>query len=177
MDAGIRNTGGRVDRRNGGHDALGRLIGGAKRKRMRVMTRSGIALVREGFHRMEPRLGCVCMTFCRTLFELDLSLRPLFPSDLQPLAAHLAAGLETMVRSLDDLQPVLIRAPALGLRLASYGMVPDDLPTVGAALLATLKSELGDAFTEEARAAWRRAFWIVASATIGAMNEALPAAA
>ncbi|HME20647.1 MAG TPA: globin domain-containing protein [Acetobacteraceae bacterium] len=117
------------------------------------------------------------MAFCRTLFGLDLSLRPLFPNDLQPLAAHLAAGLETAVRSLDDLQPVLVCAPALGLRLASHGVVPDDLHTVCAALLATLQSELGDAFTEGVRAAWRRLFWIVAAATIGAMNEALPAAA
>lgn len=141
------------------------------------MTRSEIALVHEGFHRMEPRLESICMAFCRTLFELDLSLRPLFPNDLHPLAAHLAVGLETAVRSLDDLQPVLVCAPALGLRLASYGVVPDDLHTVCAALLATLQSELGDAFTERVRAAWRRLFWIVAAATIGAMTEALPAAA
>jgi hemoglobin-like flavoprotein len=141
------------------------------------MIRSEIALVRAGFERIEPRLERVCLAFCRSLFELDLSLRPLFPSDLQPLAAHLAAGLQTLVRSLDDLQPVLICAPALGLRLASYGMVPDDLHTVGAALLATLGCEIGDAFTAAAEAAWRRVYWIVAAATIGAMNEALPAAA
>lgn len=141
------------------------------------MTRSEIALVREGFHRMEPHPERACLAFCRTLFELDLSLRPLFPNDLQPLAAHLAAGMEAVVGSLDDLQPVLVCAPALGLRLASYGVVPDDLHTVCAALLATLQSELGDAFTEGVRAAWRRLFWIVAAATIGAMNEALPVAA
>jgi hemoglobin-like flavoprotein len=141
------------------------------------MIRSEVALIREGFDRMEPRLETVCLRFCHTLFELDLSLRPLFPNDLQPLVAHLAAGLETVVRSLDDLGPVLIRAPALGLRLASYGMVPDDLHTVAAALLATLKSEMGDTFTEQTRAAWRRVFWIVAATTIGAMNEALPVAA
>ena len=141
------------------------------------MTRSEIALVREGFRRMEPCLERVCMAFCGMLFELDLSLRPLFPNDLRPLAAHLAAGVQTVVRSLDDLQPVLIHAPALGLLLTSYGVMPEDLHTVGAALLATLKGEIGDEFTEEVRVAWRRLFWIVAAATIGAMNAALPVAA
>jgi hypothetical protein len=83
------------------------------------MTRSQIALVREGYTLIAPRTDSVCRAFCHRLFELDLSLRTLFPSDLRPLTATLAAALETLMRSLDDLQPVLVRAPALGLRLDS----------------------------------------------------------
>ena len=79
------------------------------------------------------------------------------------------------MRSLDDFRPVLLRAPALGLRLASYGLEPMDLPAVGGAFVATLDAELGDALTAEARAAWLRVFWTIAIATIGADGPALPA--
>jgi hemoglobin-like flavoprotein len=137
------------------------------------MTRSEIELVRNGFARLASWLEPACRAFCVRLFELDLSLRSLFPNDLDPLAACLATGLETVIRSLDDLRPVLSRAPALGLRLTSYGLEPMDLPTIGTAFLATLDSELGDELTDEARAAWLRVFWTIAIATVGADSPAL----
>ena len=141
------------------------------------MTRSQVALVREGYALIVPRSDRICLAFCHRLFELDLSLRTLFPADLRPLTATLAAALETLMRSLDDLQPVLIRAPALGLRLASYGLQPADVSVAAAALLATLDDELGEAFTDAARVAWRRVFWTVALPAMDAIAEALPAAA
>jgi len=141
------------------------------------MTRSEIELVRAAFDHISPRLERVCHAFCEKLFDLDLSLRTLFPNDLHPLIAHLATGLEAVVRSLDDLGSVLVRAPALGLRLASYGLEPADLATIGTAFFATLESEMGEALTQDALAAWRRVFWTIALVTAGAMGEALPAAA
>jgi hypothetical protein len=75
------------------------------------MTQPQVALVREGYALIAPRSDSVCLAFCHRLFELDLSLRTLFPSDLRPLTATLAAALETLISSLDDLQPVL--APRL----------------------------------------------------------------
>lgn len=145
-------------------------------RRVTIAARADGETIRDGFARLAPRLDCVSLAFCSRLFELDLSLRALFPNDLHPLAACLATGLEIVVRSLDDLRPVLMRAPALGLRLASYGLQPTDLPTIGAAFLATLDAELGDALTNEARAAWLRIFWTIAIATIGADSRALAAA-
>jgi len=62
------------------------------------MTRSQVALVREGYALIAPRSDSICLAFCHRLFELDLSLRTLFPSDLRPLTATLAAALETLMR-------------------------------------------------------------------------------
>jgi hemoglobin-like flavoprotein len=141
------------------------------------MSRSDTELVRDGFARLAPRLEPACLAFCARLFGLDVSLRALFPNDLHPLAASLATGLEMVVRSLDDFRPVLLRAPALGLRFASYGLEPMDLPAIGTAFLATLDAELGDALTGEARAAWLRVFWTIAIAAISADGRTLAAAA
>jgi hypothetical protein len=85
--------------------------------------------------------------------------------------------LETLMRSLDDLQPVPVRAPALGLRPASYGLQPADISIAAAAFLATLDDELDEVFTDAARAAWRCVFWTVALPATDAMAEVLPAAA
>ena len=81
------------------------------------------------------------------------------------------------MHSLDDIQPVPVRAPALGLRLTSYGLQPADISVAAAAFLATLNDELGEAFTDAARVAWHCVFWTVALVAMNAMAAALPAAA
>ena len=47
---------------------------------------------------------------------------------------------------------------ALGRRHAGYGVRPEHYDTVGAALLWTLEQGLGDAFTDDVRAAWAEAY-------------------
>jgi hemoglobin-like flavoprotein len=141
------------------------------------MTPTDIALVRAGFDRIAPEAARIGLEFYDRLFALDISLRTLFPSDLRPQVGHLMAALAMVVKSLDNLAPVLDRVRALGRRHAAYGVEPRDFAAVGAALLATLEAELGEAFTEEARAAWSSAYGTLAHAMIAAMREAMPAAA
>ena len=136
-----------------------------------------IALVRSGFDRIAPDAERIGLAFYDRLFALDLSLRTLFPTNLRPLAGHLMAALAMVVRSLDDLAPVLDQVRALGHRHASYGVEPRDFTTVGTALLATLEAELDEAFTEAARAAWSSAYGTLSDAMIAAMIEAMPVAA
>jgi len=88
------------------------------------MTRSQVALVREGYALIAPRSDSICLAFCHRQFEVDMSLRTLFPCDLRPLTATVAAAPETLMRPLDDLQPVLVHALALGLRLPPHRVKP-----------------------------------------------------
>jgi hemoglobin-like flavoprotein len=82
-----------------------------------------------------------------------------------------------VVRSLDDLAPVLERVQSLGRRHVGYGVQPWHFATVGAAFLATLEAGLGDAFTPEARDAWTHAYETLAGAMVAAMAEIMPEAA
>lgn len=141
------------------------------------MTPAEIALVREGFERIAPDAMNVGLAFYQKLFELDPALRPLFAGDLRPQAGHLMAALTMVVRSLHDLGPILARIQLLGRRHVSYGVKAKDFTTVGAALLATLEAGLGEAFTDEARAAWTAAYMTLAHAMIATMEESMPAAA
>jgi len=141
------------------------------------MTPTDIVLVRAGFDRIAPEAERIGLEFYDRMFALDMSLRTLFPNDMRPQAGHLMAALAMVVKSLDNLAPVLAQVQALGRRHAAYGVEPRDLATGGVALLATLEAELGAAFTEDARAAWSSAYGTLADAMIAAMREAMPAAA
>jgi hemoglobin-like flavoprotein len=70
----------------------------------------------------------------------------------------------TWNRSLESIQ-------SLGRRHAPYGIEPRHFELAGIALLATLEAELGDAFTPEARAAWQRAYELLAEAMVAAVRS------
>lgn len=135
------------------------------------MTPVQIALVREGFDRIAPDAENVGLAFYQKLFELDPTLRAMFATDLRPQVGHLMSALTLVVRSLDDLGPVLGQVRLLGSRHTGYGVTPAQFDTVGAALLATLETGLGPAFTSEAREAWTAAYTTLAGAMIAAMGE------
>ena len=135
------------------------------------MTPVQIALVREGFDRIAPDAENVGLAFYQKLFELDPTLRAMFATDLRPQVGHLMSALTLVVRSLDDLGPVLGQVRLVGSRHTGYGVTPAQFDTVGAALLATLETGLGPAFTSEAREAWTAAYTTLAGAMIAAMGE------
>ena len=133
--------------------------------------------MREGFALIAPNAEDVGVAFYRTLFALEPSLRMLFPGDTRPQARKLMAALTTVVDALDDLAPLIDQISALGRRHIGYGVTEDHYQAVGAALLATLRSGLGDALTGEAHDAWAHAYWTLANAMIAAMKEGMPVAA
>lgn len=141
------------------------------------MTPRQVALVREGFDLIAPNAEAVGLAFYTKLFELDPSLRGMFAQDLRPQAGHLMTALTMVVRALHDLTPVLPRIQMLGRKHIGYGVRSEHFDTVGAAFLATLQAGLGDAFTDEARAAWVEAYRALASAMIAEMDTPPAAAA
>ncbi len=141
------------------------------------MTPDQIALVRQGFEQIAPSAERVGLAFYERLFTEDPSLRPLFRANLRTQVGHLMTALAMVVRSLDNLAPILGQIQALGRRHAGYGVEARHFATVGGALLATLEAELGAAFGAEMRAAWTEAYGTLAGAMTAAMHEAMPGAA
>jgi hemoglobin-like flavoprotein len=141
------------------------------------MTPDEINLVRRGFDRIAPLAEQVGLEFYERLFALDPSLRALFRIDLPTQVGHLMGALTMVVRSLDNLAPILAQIQVLGRRHASYGVQQRHFAIVGVALLDTLEARLGDTFTPEARAAWTRAYETLAGAMIAAMADTMPRAA
>jgi hemoglobin-like flavoprotein len=135
------------------------------------MTSTQIALILEGFERIAPDAERFGLSFYDRLFASDPSVRTLFRGDIRTQAGHLMTALTLVVRSLDDLGPILESIQALGRRHARYGVQSHHFLLVGATLLIVLDDVLGATFTTETRDAWAEAYNVVADAMMTAMRE------
>ncbi len=118
------------------------------------MTPEQTKLVQTSFAQVAPIADTAAAIFYDRLFELDPPLRRLFPEDLREQRVKLVAMLATAVNNLQQWETVSPRVQELGRRHVAYGVKPDDYETVGAALIGTLETGLGEAFTPAVREAW-----------------------
>lgn len=88
------------------------------------------------------------------VFELDPPLQPLFTGDMATQGRKLMSMIDTVVNSLDRHNAMVPSLHKLGERHAEYGVKNNDYDILGAALLLTLETCLGDEFTPEVKEAW-----------------------
>lgn len=112
--------------------------------------------------------------FYRRLFELEPKYRSLFPEDLTKQKRKLVTMLSFIVKSIDWMasqwqedipadEDLCLVVLAMGRRHHQLYHIPDEsYDTVGQALLWTLDQGLGQAFTDDVRAAWTRLYGVVA---------------
>jgi nitric oxide dioxygenase len=135
------------------------------------MTPQDIALVQQSFALVAPNKEAVAAAFYARLFEIDPALQPLFRGDLRSQGIKLMGALTLVVTQLDRLETILDDVKSLARRHVGYGVTDQHYATVGQALLDTLQSGLGEAFTPELRAAWTRAYTLLSGAMIAAAAE------
>jgi len=132
------------------------------------MTPEQKQLVQMSWRQVEPIAPLAADIFYNTLFEMDPGLRPLFKGDIAEQGRKLMTMIGAavgMLDRLDDLVPVVQR---LGERHATYGVTVADYSTVAAALLKTLETGLGPAFTPEVKAAWVAVYGVLSQTMIDA---------
>ena len=127
------------------------------------MTLKQIQLIKETFAMVAPSADAVAATFYARLFELDPSLRPMFPASLNEQGRKLMQVLGAAVGMLDRPQALIPVLESLGRRHAGYGVRDEHYDTVGAALLWTLGHGLGEGFTKEVCGAWAALYQLVAT--------------
>lgn len=130
-----------------------------------------IQLVQSSFEKVEPIADAAAGLFYGKLFELDPSVRSLFPEDLAEQGKKLMKMLGIAVRGLSNLDSLVPAVEELGRRHGTYGVKDADYETVGAALLWTLESGLGEDFTAEVKSAWTEAYTTLSSVMRGAVND------
>jgi hemoglobin-like flavoprotein len=136
------------------------------------MNQHQVALVQSSWEKVIPIADIAADVFYEKLFEMDGSLRALFPQDMKEQKKKLLSTLGRVVSSLDRLPDVLPAVRALGRKHVGYGVKPQHYQVVGAALLATLEVGLGDAFSNEVRVAWADTYGALAKAMSEAANSA-----
>ena len=135
------------------------------------MDQSTINLVQSSFQKVLPIADLAMAIFYDKLFEINSSLKPLFPANQEQMGKQrnklrdMLATAVSLLNNLPMLAPVLQN---LGQRHAGYGVTSGHYNDVGAALLATLEAGLGDDFTPEIRQAWTEVYGLISSTMIEA---------
>ncbi len=127
-----------------------------------ALTKTQVRLVQDSFSLVEPISEQAATIFYDSLFSIDPSLKTMFRNDMKVQGRKLMTMLKAAVDGLDDLEALVPALQQLAQRHNAYGTKKSHFTPVGNALLYTLKTGLGDAFTQEVREAWISVIHIVA---------------
>lgn len=126
------------------------------------MDTASIALVESTFTAVTPFTDQLSRLFYERLFQLDPSVRAMFPADLVAQRQKLIDELAAIVDSLGRLHELVARTTDLGSRHEAYGVEPHHYDLVLDALLYALTTCIPQAMTPAATLAWRRAYHLIA---------------
>lgn len=127
------------------------------------MTPMQKTLVQQSFKQVVPIAETAATIFYERLFATTPDVRPLFKSDLTEQKKKLVQMLAYCVGKLDAPDELLPAVRALGQRHVGYGVASEHYDSVGAALLWTLQTGLGAAFTPEVKDAWTAVYGVLAA--------------
>jgi hemoglobin-like flavoprotein len=120
-----------------------------------------VSLVQNSWTKVGPIAETAADLFYGRLFELDPSLRELFPEEMAEQKKKLMQTLAVCVNGLSDLGEIVPAVQALGKRHVDYNVKPEQYETVGAALLWTLEQGLGEAWNADVAEAWTEVYGVV----------------
>jgi hemoglobin-like flavoprotein len=132
-----------------------------------------VRLVRDSWAQVAPHGAVAATLFYEQLFALDGKLQHLFRSPPSVQGGRLMQMLDLALAGLDrpeTLVPVLRR---LGERHVGYGVDERHYALVGQALLTTLQTALGPAFTAPVRDAWCEVYAFVSAQMMEAASEVI----
>ncbi len=130
-----------------------------------------IELVQETWKDVAPISDQAADIFYGRLFEIEPSVRPLFPEDMTEQKKKLMQTLAVCVNGLKNLEAIQGAVQDLGKRHLDYDVKDEHYPVVGSALLYTLEQGLGDKFTPDVRDAWADTYQTLATVMINAAHE------
>jgi hemoglobin-like flavoprotein len=125
-------------------------------------------LVQRSFRTIIPRSSSFTQTFYSQLFALRPEVKPLFHGDIRLQGEKLMEILMLAVSSLDLPNTASPAMSALGRRHVGYGVKREYFDTLGVALIAALRIELGDQFTPEVEEAWGKVYQLLATMAVNA---------
>lgn len=132
------------------------------------MTPQTVQLVQSSWAQVAPIATQAAALFYANLFTRDPSLKVLFKGDMVEQGAKLMQMIGVAVSKLDQPDVLIPALEKLGQRHAGYGVLEAHYGTVAGALLDTLATGLGPAFTPEVKAAWTEVYGVMASVMLKA---------
>ena len=109
--------------------------------------------------------------FYNKLFFDHPELRKMFPVEMDAQYRKLLDMLNTLVTHLERIDELTEDIVAMAKRHEGYGVKPEQYGQVGQALIWTLKTGLGNEWTEDVKNAWIKCYGILSNAMIGVSAE------
>lgn len=131
-----------------------------------------IQLVQDSFAKVVPIKAQAAEIFYARLFDIAPEVKPYFKGDMSDQGMKLMTTLGVVVNGLRDLEKIVPVAQQLAVKHVDYGVQPQDYGSVGEALIYTLETGLGDAFTPDVKAAWLTAYTTLSGVMIDAAYQA-----
>ncbi|HZG01994.1 MAG TPA: globin domain-containing protein [Streptomyces sp.] len=128
-------------------------------------------LIRRTLDEIEPISQTVTSYFYALLFVQHPHLRDLFPAAMDAQRDRLFKALLTAARLIDDRRVLVEYLSHLGRGHRKYGTRPEHYPAVGECLIAALTRYATRTWSEEAEAAWVRAYTGISQIMIDAAAE------
>ena len=128
-----------------------------------MFTDREIEVVRDTWAKASADPAAAAALFYGKLFETAPAVKPLFTTDMQEQGRKLMQMIGIAVNNMEDVGKIVPALIELGERHEKYGAEDDHYPVVGEVLIDTLKTALGDEFTDEADQAWAKTYAAVAS--------------
>lgn len=135
------------------------------------MTPEQIEMVSSTWKQVLPISEKAAELFYGKLFELDPELKPMFKGDMTEQGRKLMSMINTAVNNISNVEKIVPALQDLGKGHAGYGVKDEHYNTVAAALLWTLEQGLGEAFTEDVKAAWTETYMTLATVMMDAAKE------
>lgn len=133
-----------------------------------ALSATHIAVIRRTWAEVVPAATIAANLFYTRLFEIAPKTRALFKPDLKAQGKKLIDTLSFVVDHLDSDDELQSAAADLAIRHVRYGVTADQYAPVGAALVWTLESMLGDRFGPTEREAWSTAYGVLSAKMIAA---------
>jgi NAD(P)H-flavin reductase/hemoglobin-like flavoprotein len=128
-------------------------------------------LIRRTMAEVEPVADAATAYFYAMLFVQYPHLRELFPASMDSQRDRLFRALLTAARLIDEPDLLEQYLAGLGRGHRKYGTMPDHYPAVGECLLGALTQYCRDTWSDEAEAAWVRAYTAISQTMIDAAAE------
>lgn len=136
-----------------------------------MLSDAQITLVQKTFAMVEPIAETAAQLFYNRLFEIDPSLREMFPEDMAEQRVKLMKTLKIAVAGLRATDKILPALQSLGRRHIGYEVEDVHYEIVGQALIWTLGQGLGEAFTDEVKTAWLETYTLLSTVMLDAAEE------
>lgn len=123
-----------------------------------TLTHAELDMVRSSLDQLRHDFDGYSLFFYEALFRRAPEMRDLFREDLAGQGMKFMSTLGVIVEKLNDADASAAQYSGLGKMHSSLGIKAVDFQPMGEALIDTLKTGLGEGFTPELEAAWRKAY-------------------